>query len=562
MGWVQNYEPLGGLWGSAALAALPIAVLLLALGVARRSAHVSAALGLGCAAAVALAVYGMPVDLLASATGLGLVFGIWPIAWIAFNAVYFHNVTVETGRFESIRRALAGFSPDRRIQALLIAFGFGALLEGVAGGGSPIAITAAMMAALGFQPVKAVVLALLANTAPVAFGGLGNPLIVLGAVTGPLMDMRPEQATELFSAMVGRQLPVLSLIIPAFMVVVLAGWRRTAEVWPAVLATGLGFAVAQFLVANFVSPSLVDVVAALASMGSLWAVTKVWQPPTVWRFDNEDADAEAPAPAAGAAAHSGIRAWTPYLILIAVIFASRIGSLFPALPGWANITAWLQAATVEIPWPGLHEQVVRVAPITSEDTPYPALLSLDLLFSAGTVALIAAVIAGFVMRATPGTLLKVYWRTFVQMRWALATIMMILAIAHVMNYPGATSTLGLAFAQTGFLFPFFAAYVGWLGVFLTGSDASANSLFGPMQVISAQQLGVDPVLAGAANTSGGVMGKMISPQNLAVGATAIGQTGKESALLRQTFWWSVMLTAAVGVITFLQAHLFQWMIPG
>ncbi|RCV49064.1 L-lactate permease [Marinitenerispora sediminis] len=566
MGWVQNYEPLGGLWGSAALAALPIAALLVALGVARRSAHASAALGLGTALAVALAVYRMPVDLLASSTLLGLVFGLWPIAWIAFNAVYFHNVTVATGRFESIRAALAGFSPDRRIQALLIAFGFGALLEGVAGGGSPIAITAAMMAALGFQPVKAVVLALLANTAPVAFGGLGNPLIVLGTVAGPLMDMEPATATELFSAMTGRQVPLLSLIVPGFMMVVLAGWRRAWEVWPAVLVTGGGFAAMQFVVANFVSPSLVDVVAALTAMGALWALMRVWQPPSVWRFEGEESAPDGGSPAAGTAgtspAHTGIRAWTPYLILVAVILVSRIGSLFPALPAWANVTAWLQSATLEIPWPGLHERVVRVAPITSPDAPYPAVLTIDLLYSAGSVALMAAVIAGLVMRATPAVLARVYWQTFVQMRWALATIMMILAIAHVMNYSGATSTLGLALAQTGFLFPFFAAFVGWLGVFLTGSDASSNSLFGPMQVVSAQQLGVDPILAGAANTSGGVMGKMISPQNLSVGATAIGQTGRESALLRQTFGWSVALTAVVGLITLAQAHLFTWMIPG
>ncbi|MBV2364570.1 L-lactate permease [Streptomonospora nanhaiensis] len=564
MGWVQNYHPVGPLWLSAIVAALPIVVLLLALGAFRRSAHLSAALGLGTAVVVAFAAYRMPVDLLASSTVLGLVFGIWPIAWIAFNAVYFHNVTVATGRFESIRRALSGFNPDRRLQALLIAFGFGALLEGVAGGGSPIAITAAMMAALGFQPIKAVVLALLANTAPVAFGGLGNPLIVLGTVAGPLMDTDPETATELFSAMAGRQLPLLSLVVPALLVAVLAGWRRTLEVWPALLATGGTFAVTQFLVANYLGPSLVDVVSALASMGALWGLTRFWRPTTVWRFEGEPADDARPEAAGAEGAepeHRGVRAWTPYLILIAVIFVSRVGSIFENLPPWADVTAWLQAATVVVPWPGLHEEVVRVPPITAEDTPYPAELSLDLLYSAGTVALVASVIAGLVMGASVRTLARVYWETAVQMRWALATITMILAIAHVMNYSGATSTLGLALATTGVLFPFFAAFVGWLGVFLTGSDASSNSLFGPMQVVSAQQLDVNPVLAGSANTTGGVMGKMISPQNLSVGATAIGQSGKESVLLRQTFGWSVLLTAVVGLLTLVQAHLLPWMIP-
>lgn len=500
--------------------------------------------------------------------------------------MFFHNVTVETGRFESIKAALAGFSPDRRIQALLIAFGFGALLEGVAGGGSPIAITAAMMAALGFPPIKAVVLALLANTAPVAFGGLGNPMIVLGNVTAPLLGVEVEEATQLFSAMSGRQLPFLALIIPAFMVVVLAGWRRMVEVWPALLVTGGSFAITQFLISNYVSPSLVDVGAALAAMGSLWLLTRFWSPREVWRFDSEPAektdghragsdaaqtgdgsgavgDAE---PAAGRLAtagrrRSGLYAWMPYLVLIVVIVVSRIGTLFPGLPAWLDVTALLQRATLDIPWAGLHEVVVRVPPITPQDADYPAVLTLDLLFSPGSVALIATIIAGVMMGARPMTLLRVYGRTIVQMRWALATIMMILSISFVMNYSGATSTLGLAFATTGVLFPLFSAFIGWLGVFLTGSDASANSLFGPMQVISAQQLDIDPTLAGGTNSSGGVMGKMISPQNLAVGATAIGQTGKESLLLRKTFLWSILLTLAVGVIALLQSTVLTGMIP-
>ncbi|APU16245.1 MULTISPECIES: L-lactate permease [Actinoalloteichus] len=602
MGWVQDYEPVGGLWVSALLAAAPIVVLLAALGVFRRSAHLSAALALLTALGIAVFSYGMPVGLAGNAALLGLIFGIWPIAWIAFHAVFFHNVTVATGRFESIKAALAGFSPDRRIQALLIAFGFGALLEGVAGGGSPIAITAAMMAALGFPPIKAVVLALLANTAPVAFGGLGNPMIVLGSVTAPLLGVETEEATQLFSAMSGRQLPFLALIIPAFMVVVLAGWRRMVEVWPALLVTGGSFAITQFLISNYVSPSLVDVGAALAAMGSLWVLTRFWRPREVWRFAAEDAEAEGadaarqaestgPGPrrtradatsvpgatgaeadggskasAAAASTRSGsvgggLYAWMPYLILIAVIVLSRIGTLFPGLPGWLDVTALLQRATVDIPWPGLHEAVVRVPPITPENADYPAVLTLDLLFSPGSVALFATILAGLLMGARPVSLLRVYGQTIVQMRWALATIMMILSISFVMNYSGATSTLGLAFATTGVLFPLFSAFIGWLGVFLTGSDASANSLFGPMQVISAQQLGIDPTLAGGTNSSGGVMGKMISPQNLAVGATAIGQSGKESLLLRKTFLWSVLLTLAVGVIALLQATVFTGMIP-
>ncbi|OLZ52163.1 L-lactate permease [Amycolatopsis keratiniphila] len=561
MGWLQDYQPAGGLWLSAALAALPIIVLLVTLGVLRRSAQLSAALALITALLVAVLLYRMPAGLALDSAAMGLVFGVWSVAWIAFHAVYFHNVTVATGRFDNIKAVLAGFSEDRRLQALLIAFGFGALLEGIAGGGSPIAITAAMMAALGFPPVKAVVLALLANTAPVAFGGLGNPLIVLGRLTAPILGMKQEQATELFSSMVGRQLPLLALIVPGFLIVVLAGWKRMIEVWPAVLTAGLSFAVMQFVTSNFISPSLVDVVAALAAMASLWILTRFWQPSAVWRFDGEEPVKTGASLGAAKAGRGALYAWAPYIVLIAAIFLSRIGTIFKNLPEWLDLTKLLHKADWVFAWPGLHKEVVQHAPITPKDTPYAATLTVDFLYSPGTVALIAAIVAGFAMGAKPRLLLATYRRTLHQMRWALATIFMILAIAFVMNYSGATQTLGLALATTGVLFPLFSAYIGWLGVFLTGSDASTNSLFGPMQVISAQQLHVDPILAGATNTSGGVMGKMISPQNLSIGATAIGRSGKEGALLRQTFLWSVVLTGVVGVISLLQATVLRFMIP-
>ncbi|HEY3708587.1 MAG TPA: L-lactate permease [Amycolatopsis sp.] len=559
MTWIQDYQPAGGLWFSALLAALPIIVLLVSLGVVKLSAHLSAALALVTAVLVALLLYRMPAGLAFDSAAMGVLFGVWSVAWIAFHAVYFHNVTVTTGRFTHIKRVLAGFSEDRRLQALLIAFSFGALLEGVAGGGSPIAITAAMMAALGFPPVKAVVLALLANTAPVAFGGLGNPLIVLGRITAPIMHLKPEEATAAFSSMVGRQVPFLAVIIPAFLVVVLAGWKKMLEVWPAVVTAGVAFALMQFVASNYISASLVDVLAALTAMAALWVLTRFWQPKTVWRFDGEEpakADSSAEKSERGA-----FYAWTPYIILIVAIFASRIGTIFAHLPSWLDLTKLLHRADWVFAWPGLHNQVIQHAPITPKDTPYAAMFTVDFLFSPGTVALIAAVIAGFVLGAKPKQLLSAYRATLYQMRWALATIFMILAIAFVMNYSGATQTLGLALATTGAVFPLFSAYIGWLGVFLTGSDASTNSLFGPMQVISAQQLHLSPVLAGATNTSGGVMGKMISPQNLAIGATAIGQSGKEGSLLRQTFLWSIALTAVVGVISLLQATVLEFMIP-
>ncbi|MFF1608082.1 L-lactate permease [Amycolatopsis sp. NPDC058278] len=560
MTWIQDYQPAGGLWVSALLAALPIIVLLVSLGVIRFSAHLSAALALVTALGVALLLYRMPAALAFDSAAMGVVFGVWSVAWIAFHAVYFHNVTVATGRFDAIKRVLAGFSEDRRLQALLIAFSFGALLEGVAGGGSPIAITAAMMAALGFPPVKAVVLALLANTAPVAFGGLGNPLIVLGRLTAPIMHLKPDRATELFSAAVGRQVPVLALIIPAFLVVVLAGWKRMLEVWPAVLTAGLAFAAMQFVASNYISASLVDVLAALTAMAALWILTRFWQPATVWRFEGEEAPA-AKSLGAAQAERGALYAWMPYIILILAIFLSRIGTIFKNLPVWLDLTKLLHKADWIFAWPGLHNHVVQHPPITAKNAPYAATLTVDFLFSPGTVALLAAVIAGFAMGGRPKLLLTTYRKTLHQMRWALATIFMILAIAFVMNYSGATQTLGLALATTGVVFPLFSAYIGWLGVFLTGSDASTNSLFGPMQVISAQQLNLNPILAGATNTSGGVMGKMISPQNLSIGATAIGQSGKEGSLLRQTFLWSLLLTAVVGVISLLQATILTAMIP-
>ncbi|WIY05161.1 lactate permease LctP family transporter [Amycolatopsis mongoliensis] len=561
MTWIQDYQPAGGLWVSALLAALPIIVLLVALGVVRFSAHLSAALALVTALGVALLLYRMPAALAFDSAAMGVLFGVWSVAWIAFHAVYFHNVTVATGRFDAIKRVLAGFSEDRRLQALLIAFGFGALLEGVAGGGSPIAITAAMMAALGFPPVKAVVLALLANTAPVAFGGLGNPLIVLGRLTAPIMHLKPDQATELFSAAVGRQVPVLALIIPAFLVVVLAGWKRMLEVWPAVLTAGLAFAAMQFVASNYISASLVDVLAALTAMAALWILTRFWQPAAVWRFDGEESAVTGTSLGAAKVERGALYAWMPYVILILAIFLSRIGTIFKNLPAWLDLTKLLHKADWIFAWPGLHNHVVQHPPITAKNAPYAATFTVDFLFSPGTVALIAAVVAGFAMGARPGLLVSTYRKTLHQMRWALATIFMILAIAFVMNYSGATQTLGLALATTGAVFPLFSAYIGWLGVFLTGSDASTNSLFGPMQVISAQQLNLNPILAGATNTSGGVMGKMISPQNLSIGATAIGQSGKEGSLLRQTFLWSLLLTAVVGVISLLQATILTAMIP-
>jgi L-lactate permease len=367
--------------------------------------------------------------------------------------------------------------------------------------------------------------------------------------------------------MIGRQLPLFSIIIPGFMIFVMAGWRGMTQVMPAVLTAGISFAVTQFITANFLGPILVDVLSALVCLAALVGLLRVWQPSVVWRFEDEPEEGgesrEAPAggrpatgPASGFAAggasfggsSSSFQAFLPYIILVVVVIIAKIGTISKSIPDWLNVTALLQKATVPIEWPGLHNLVIRVPPIVPSETPYPAVYSWDILNAAGTVVLFAAVLAGFVMGASPATQLRVYGRTLRQLALAILTIAMILALAYVMNYSGATSTLGLAFAGTGLLFPFFSAFIGWLGVVLSGSDTSSNSLFGPMQTITAQQLGVEPALAGATNSSGGVMGKMISPQNLTVGASAIGQVGREPDIFRMTLKWSLILTVAMGIL--------------
>ena len=577
----QVYAPLGNVYVSAIFAAIPIAVLLVMLGVLRTAAHWAALAGLAASLLVALFFYGMPADVAASSALYGAAFGLFPIVWIVINALFLHNLTVETGRFDVVRDSLASLTTDRRIQALIIAFAFGALLEGIAGFGAPVAITAAVMASLGFEPLYAASIALLANTAPVAFGSLGVPVITLGGLVAPIVgNPDANEVTNALSAMVGRQLPLFSIIVPGFMVYVMAGWRGMTQIMPAVLTAGLSFAVTQFVVANFVGPALVDVLASLVCLGAMVLLLRVWQPGTAWRFEHEPASAgsggaasvEAPRAYGGETGTGGGRSgsargispfqgFLPYLILVIVIILSRIGDLFPGLPPALNFTELLNLATVEFPWPGLHEQVVRVSPIVPEPSPYPAIFTLNILSAAGTVVLFAAIVAGFAMGAGPGTQLRVYLRTLDQLKLATLTIAAILAIAFVMNYSGATSTLGLAFAGTGLLFPFFSAFIGWLGVFLSGSDTSSNSLFGPMQTVTAQQLGVEPALAGATNSSGGVMGKMISPQNLTVGASAIDQVGREADIFRLTIKWSLVLTTAMGILAMIQAYLIPWIIP-
>ncbi len=580
--FTQNYAPLGNVYVSAIIAAIPIAIILVMLGVLRTKAHWAALAGLVSALLVALLLYGMPLGIALSAAINGAVFGFWPITWIVINALFLHNLTIETGRFDTVRNALATLTTDRRIQALIIAFSFGALLEGIAGFGAPVAITAAILASLGFNPLYAAAIALLANTAPVAFGSLGIPVITLGGLVAPIVGGDETTVTNQLSAMVGRQLPIFSLIIPGFMVYVMAGWRGMMQVLPAVLTAGVTFAIAQFLTANFIGPALVDVLAALVSLAALYLLLQFWQPQTAWRFADEPAEEAQhspsvdeggprgrPGPVSGFAAGapsagsgSAFRGFLPYIILVVFVVLARISDLLPGLAGTPlDISGLLKSADITFGWPGLDGLVTRVPPIASEPTAYPAEYTWSIFSAAGTVVLFAAIVSGFVMGAGLGTQLRVYLRTLNQLKLAILTIMLILAIAYVMNYSGMTSTLGLAFAATGFLFPFFSAFIGWLGVVLTGSDTSANALFGPMQTVTAQQVGVEPALAGATNSSGGVMGKMISPQNLSVGASAIGQVGREPDIFRLTFKWSVILTVAMGILAMIQAYVFPFIIP-
>lgn len=594
MEFTQDYTPVANILVSALFAAIPIVVLLVMLGVLRTAAHWAAAAALLSAFVVAVLVYRMPFVPALSSVFYGAAFGLWPIAWIVLNAIFLHNLTVETGYFDVVRESLASLTTDRRLQALIIAFSFGALIEGIAGFGAPVAITAAIMASLGFAPLYAASIALLANTAPVAFGSLGIPVIALGGLVAPLVGQADnvDGVTNALSAMVGRQLPLFSIIIPGFMVFVMAGWRGMMQVLPAVATAGVTFAVTQFFVSNFIGPSLVDVLAALVSLAALYLLLRVWQPATAWRFASERGAADAAAAsgeapqvyesetgaeereargeygisgggrgAAGTPRISGFRAWLPYVILVIVIVVARVGDLFPNIPPALNVTEWLNTATIVFPWPGLDGVVTQMPPIQPEPTSYSAEFTFNILSAAGTVVLFAAIIAGFVMGAGPATQLRVYGQTLNQMKLAFLTIAMVLALAFVLNYSGMTSTLGLAFATTGFFFPFFSAFIGWLGVVLSGSDTSSNTLFGPMQTVTAQQLGIEPALAGATNSSGGVMGKMISPQNLTVGASAIGQVGREAEIFRMTIKWSIILTVAMGLLAMFQAYLIPWIIP-
>jgi L-lactate transport len=540
--WQHNYTPIAGnLAASALVAALPIFSLLYLLGVKRKPAWVAGLSGVATAALVALLAYRMPASTLLSSTAYGAAFGLFPIGWVVFNAILLYRITVETGQFDVVRDSVASLTEDRRLQALLIAFAFGAFIEGAAGFGTPVAVSAAMLAGLGFPPFYAAAICLLANTAPVAFGSIGTPILTLAGVTGLPMDR--------LSAGVGRICAPVSLVVPGYLVAVMAGWRGLKGILPAAALCGLSFAGVQLLVSNRVGPQLTDILSSLAAMGTLVVLFLMWKPKDRYHLEGNTATG---APARSHTRGSLLLAWGPYLLLVVCVL----------LWGWAPIQSRWNAVTVTFAWPGLHNAILRMPPAVTAPVPYEALFKLNWLSASGTACLAAAIASALLLRMSVRRFGRVLAQTAGQLALPTLTITSVLALAFLMNYSGATATLGLAFAATGSVFPFFSAMLGWLGVFLTGSDTSANALFGNLQVVTAGRLGLNPVLMAAGNSSGGVMGKMISLQSIAVAAAATGMLPQEeSKLFRFTLRHSVILASIIGLITMAYAYVVPWWAP-
>lgn len=542
MTWVQVYNPLGSIWLSALVAAIPLIILFYMLAVKRSPGYLAAIVATVVALLLAIFVWHMPVGLAVSATLNGMAFGLWPILWIIVAGLWVYNMTVESGKFEIIKESLASLTDDRRLQALFVAFAFGAFIEGTAGFGTPVAITAAMLAGLGFNPLYAAGVCLVANTAPVAFGSIGIPIVVAGGVSGiPLNDI---------SKIVGRQLPFLSVIVPLWLVVLMAGWKKAMEVLPAVLVAGLSFALMQFWSSNNLGPYLPDILSSLTSIVCTGLFVKFWKPPTTWRFPNEPA---ATAASQGCRYSTGqiIQAWSPYILL----------AIFILLWGMDSVKAVINPTNINFNWPGLHNIAIKTAPIVAQNTPIPAPFSFTWLSSAGSSVFIAGVISIFTLGISVGQAAAVFCRTVKQLIFPAITIAFVLGLGYLTNFSGMSTTMALALASTGGLFPFFAPILGWLGVFLTGSDTSSNALFANLQKTTAQQLGLNPTLMVASNSSGGVVGKMISPQSIAVACAATGMVGEEGNLFRFTVGHSLAMLAIIAIMVYMQAYFLNWMLP-
>ena len=543
MVWQQIYNPMGNMVLSTLLAAIPVVVMLVGLAFLHMKAHIAAGLGLLSALIVAIVIYGMPMEMASKAALLGGLTGLLPIGWIVLNIIFLHQLTEQNGSFKILQDSIAGITEDRRLQLLLIAFAFGAFFEGAAGFGTPVAVTAAILIGLGFTPLAASGLSLIANTAPVAFGALGIPIITLAKVHG--YDVMA------ISAMVGRQLPFFSFLVPFWLIWAFVGRKAMWEVWPAIFVTGISFAVSQFYVSNYIGPELVDVISALVSMTALVLFLKVWSPKTIWKsttLKNHEADggdAQAPSIPQKHPRADVIRAWLPWIILTVLVF----------IWGLPEVKAYMNSIFApKFPIEGLHNMVEKVAPAVPVPTKEAAVYVFGLLSASGTAILVAAIISGLLMKYNPISLIVNYGKTIWLVRYSLITICLMLGLGTVTRYSGTDTTLGLAFAATGALYPFFGTLMGWLGTALTGSDTASNVLFGGMQKVAADQLGLSQNLMGAANSSGGVMGKMIDAQSIVVASTATRWFNHEGTILRFVFFHSVALACLVGILVTLQAY--------
>jgi len=562
--WEHNYQPIANSLGlSAIVAAIPIIVLFVMLGALRKPAWISALTALGSAFVIALAAYGMPAQLAVMSTFFGAAFGMFPIAWIVFSSIMLYRLAVDTGKFETIKSTIGGLTDDRRLQALFIAFSFGAFIEGAAGFGAPVAVSGAMLAGLGFNPFYAAGICLLANTAPVAFGSIGTPILTLANVTNlPLLSL---------SAMTGRMCAMLSVLIPGYLMIVMVGRKKAAEVLPAIAACGLSFAAVQFYVSNYMGPELTDIMSSLTCIGVMTLFLKMWKPKEIMRLEGDKGvmvEKKRFAPG------QVVMAWLPYILLVIAVLTLGEPRIKAKVNTWTDgfLPEAVRAQPVTFPTPagrlnrigvpGLHNLITQVPPVVPKKTAYAAMFELNWLTASGTACFLATIAAALFLGVGPRQFAGIYVATFKQLKFALVTIASMLGLAYLMNYSGMTSTLGLSLAATGAVFPFFSAFVGWLGVFLTGSDTSANALFGNLQVVTANALHLNPVLTASVNSAAGVMGKMISIQSIAVAVAATGMTrADESRLFRFTIKHSILLMAVMGLISLLFAYVLPQYVP-
>lgn len=562
--WQQIYDPMGNIWLSSAIALIPIIFFFLALAVFRLKGSVAGTITVALALLVALFLYQMPVTLALSSAIYGFFYGLWPIAWIIIGAVFLYKVTVKTGQFDIIRSSILSLTEDQRLQMLLVGFAFGTFLEGAAGFGAPVAITAALLVGLGFKPLYAAGLCLIVNTAPVAFGAMGIPIIVAGQVSGV--------ETHAISQMVGRQLPFIVPIVLVWIMAIMDGWRGVRETFPAIVVGGGSFAIAQFLTSNYIGPELPDITAAIASLVSLTLLFKVWQPKHIFRFENQvdgknqmgdTKSVSAPLPTTHYSPAQIIKAWMPFVILTAMVSLWSIKPFKDLFVKGKNgqPDGALVDMVMSINVPYLHNAVQKLPPVVTKITDYAAIYKFDWFSATGTAIMLAAIISIVMLKMRPKQALSTFGETINELRTPIYSIGMVLAFAFIANYSGLSATLALALAHTGKAFTFFSPFLGWLGVFLTGSDTSANALFAALQATTARQIGVPEVLLVAANTSGGVTGKMISPQSIAIACAATGLVGKESDLFRFTVKHSIIFTIMMGVLITLQAYVVPWMIP-